>query len=231
VNVLIDGKEPAMKTATLPTDEILKTMAAEAVKQQHHLRETVRDLTLKALQARELNLKQINGVVGSIAAGINAGTAVNEKDMKNVLSDAFSGMDDALLKVVEANKIALQKLTEGGASFDDSSVKRALTDLEKIEDQFLSAIQKASNDANEGVKQNWKAILYKIPHGGTVTGAMVDETLAAQSRQMQEAMRASRETSLKTVHALTQNYATLVSGVLMGLSEAFGEKPVKNDHS
>jgi hypothetical protein len=60
---------------------------------------------------------------------------------------------------------------------------------------------------------------------------MVDETLAAQSRQMQKAMRASRETSLKTVHALTQNYATLVSGVLMGLSEAFGEKPAKNDHS
>ena len=48
-----------MKTATLPTDEILKTMAAEAVKQQHHLRETVRDLTLKALQARELNLIEI----------------------------------------------------------------------------------------------------------------------------------------------------------------------------
>jgi hypothetical protein len=38
-------------------------------------------------------------------------------------------------------------------------------------------------------------------------------------------------TSLKTVHALTQNYATLVSGVLMGLSEAFREKPAKNKHS
>jgi hypothetical protein len=220
-----------MKTETLPTDEILKSRAAEAVKQQHHLRETVRDLTLKALQARELNLKQINSVVGSITQGINAGTAANKKDMMNVLSDAFAGMDDALLKVVEANKIALQKLTEGGASFEDSSVKKGLTDLEKIEDQFLSAIQKASNDASEGVKQNWKAILDKIPHGGTVTGAMVDETLAAQSRQMQGAIRASRETSLKTVHALTQNYATLVSGVLMGLSEAFAEKPVNKEHS
>src|ERR1700730_2399704 len=118
-----------MKAATLPTDEILKTMPAEAVKQQHHLRETVCDLTLKALQARELNLKQINGVVGSIAQGINTGAASNKKDMKNVLSDAFSGMDDALLKVVEANKIALQKLTEGGESFEDSSVRKALKDL------------------------------------------------------------------------------------------------------
>ena len=112
-----------MKTATLPTDEILKSIAAEAVKQQHHLRETVRDLTLKALQARELNLKQINGVVGSVTQGINAGTTANSEDTKNVLSDAFAGMDDALLKVVEANKIALKKLTEGGESFEDSCVR------------------------------------------------------------------------------------------------------------
>jgi hypothetical protein len=220
-----------MKTETLPTDEILKSIAAEAVKQQHHLRETVRDLTLKALQARELNLKQINGVVGSVTQGINAGTTANSEDTKNILSDAFAGMDDALLKVVEANKIALQKLTEGGESFEDSSVRKALKDLEKIEDQFLSAIQKASNDASEKVKQNWKTILDKMPHGGTVTGAMVDETLSAQSQQMREAVRASRETSLKTVHALTQNYATLVSGVLMGLSEAFGKKSAADESS
>jgi hypothetical protein len=220
-----------MKTETLPPDEILKSIAAEAVKQQHHLRETVRDLTLKALQARELNLKQINGVVGSVTQGINAGTTANSEDTKNVLSDAFAGMDDALLKVVEANKIALQKLTEGGESFEDSSVRKALKDLEKIEDQFLSAIQKASNDASEKVKQNWKTILDKMPHGGTVTGAMVDDTLSAQSRQMREAVRASRETSLKTVHALTQNYATLVSGVLMGLSEAFGKKSAADESS
>jgi hypothetical protein len=60
---------------------------------------------------------------------------------------------------------------------------------------------------------------------------MVDETLSAQSQQMREAVRASRETSLKTVHALTQNYATLVSGVLMGLSEAFGKKSAADDSS
>jgi hypothetical protein len=33
-------------------------------------------------------------------------------------------MDDALLKVVEANKVALQKLTDGGASFEESSVRK-----------------------------------------------------------------------------------------------------------
>jgi hypothetical protein len=218
-----------MKTSTSSTDEFLQTMAAQAVKQQSHLRETIRDLTLKALQARELNLKQISNVVSNIAKGINSATEPNKADMNRTLSEAFSGMDDALLKVVEANKIAVQKLTDGGVSFKDSSVKKALAELEKIEDQFLGAIQKASGVANEAVKQNWKTILDKMPHGSTVTGATVDEMVASQSRQMQEAMRASRETSLKTVHALAQHYGTLVSGVLMGLSEGLGKKP--DEHS
>jgi len=33
-------------------------------------------------------------------------------------------------------------------------------------------------------------------------------------------MRSSREPGLKAMHTMTQNYATLVSGVLIGLLEA-----------
>ncbi len=46
------------------------------------------------------------------------------------------------------------------------------------------------------------------------------ETLSAHAREAQAAMRSSREAGLKVMHTLTQNYATLVSGVLIGLSEA-----------
>jgi hypothetical protein len=34
-------------------------------------------------------------------------------------------------------------------------------------------------------------------------------------------MQSSREAGLKAMHTMTQNYTTLVSGVLIGLSEAF----------
>ena len=55
-----------MKTATLNSDEMLKTMVAEAVKQQTQIRSAVCDITLKALQARELGLSQINSVVRNV---------------------------------------------------------------------------------------------------------------------------------------------------------------------
>jgi hypothetical protein len=208
-----------MKTAALNSDEMLKTMAAEAVKQQTQIRSAVRDITLKALQARELGLAQINTVVRNVTAGVNAGLA-DKGNVERALADAVAGMDDALLKVVEANQVALTKLTEDGASFEESSVKKALDDLENFEDRFRNGIKEGTQEAGEHLRQQWASILEKIPHGGTHTGERVVQTLAAHAQQAQDTLTSSREAGLKVAHTLAQNYATLVSGVLMGLSEA-----------
>jgi O6-methylguanine-DNA--protein-cysteine methyltransferase len=208
-----------MKSAALNSDEMLKTMAAEAVKQQSQIRSAVRDITLKALQARELGLAQISSVVRNVTAGVNAGLA-DKGNVETALADAVAGMDDALLKVVEANQVALTKLTEGGASFEESSVKKALDELEKFEDRFRNGIKEGTQEAGERLRQQWASILEKIPHGGTDTGERVMQTLAAHAQRAQDAVTSSREAGLKVAHTLAQNYATLVSGVLMGLSEA-----------
>jgi O6-methylguanine-DNA--protein-cysteine methyltransferase len=216
-----------MNTAAVNPEEMLKTMVAEAVKQQSQIRSAVRDITLKALQARELGLAQINTVVRNVTAGVNAGLT-DKSNIEKALTDAIAGMDDALLKVVEANHVALTKLTEGGASFEDSSVKKALDELETFEDRFRDAIKDGAQEADEHFRQQWSSILEKIPHGGTVTGERVMQTLAEYARQTQDAFTSSREASLKVAHTLAQNYATLVSGVLMGLSEAMQHgKPKK----
>jgi hypothetical protein len=216
-----------MNTAAVNPDEMLKTMVAEAVKQQSQIRSDVRDITLKALQARELGLAQINTVVRNVTAGVNAGLT-DKSNIEKAFTDAIAGMDDALLKVVEANQVALTKLTEGGASFEDSSVKKALDELETFEDRFRDAIKDGAQEADEHFRQQWSSILEKIPHGGTVTGERVMQTLAEHARQTQDAFTSSREASLKVAHTLAQNYATLVSGVLMGLSEAMQHgKPKK----
>jgi hypothetical protein len=208
-----------MKTAALNSDEMLKTMVAEAVKQQTQIRSAVRDIMLKALQARELGLGQINSVVRNVTQGVSAGLG-DKGDVEKVLADAVAGMDDALLKVVEANQVALTKLAESGAGFDESGVKKALDELEKFEDKFRDGIEQGAQEAGARLKQQWASVLDKIPHGGTDTGERVVQTIAAHAQQAKDAMTQSREAGLKIAHTFAQNYATLVSGVLMGLSEA-----------
>jgi hypothetical protein len=88
---------------------MLKSMAVLAVKQHEQVRATIRDLALTTFQMRDLILVQINSVVGNITAGVNIGVGEGKTDTQKTLSDALAGMDDALLKVVAANKVALQK--------------------------------------------------------------------------------------------------------------------------
>ena len=211
-----------MKPPVINADEFLKSTAAEAVKQREQIRTAIRDLTLEALQIRELSLKQINNVVRNISAGVNLGVGDAKVDTGKALSEALAGMDDALLKVVEANKIALHKLTDGGASFEDSNLKKGLKELESFEEKFLDSVKQASEKATENVQEQWKVILDKIPRGGTETGAGVTDVLRTQARDAQAVARSTREAGLKMVHTFSQNYATLVSGVLIGLSEALG---------
>src|SRR5262245_57114901 len=115
---------------------MLKSMAAEAVKQHKQIRTTIRDLTLEALQMRELSLKQINSVARKVTEGVNAGVGGGKIDVEKALSDALAGMDEALLKVVEANQVELQKLTEGGASFKESTLKKRFNDPKTFGQKF-----------------------------------------------------------------------------------------------
>lgn len=64
-----------MKAANLNSDNMLKTMVVEAVKQQKQIRSTVRDPTLKALPARELGLSQIDNVVRNVGMAADCSKA------------------------------------------------------------------------------------------------------------------------------------------------------------
>ena len=143
-----------MKTPTINPDEMLKSMAAEAVKHHKQIRTTIRDLTLEALQMRELSLKQINSVVRKVTEGVNVGVGDGKIDVEKALSNALAGMDEALLKVVEANKVALQKLTEGGASFEESSVKKGLRSSRRLKKSSSTASSKPPRRRATAPKSN-----------------------------------------------------------------------------
>ncbi len=203
----------------LDPDEMLKQMTAQAVAQGEGLRTTVRDLTLRALQSRELSLNQIKSVVKSVTEGVNIGALQGKLDTDKAFGQAFAGMDDALLKAVEASRIALAQVT-GGREFRDSNLKKALAEIERLEDEFIDTVKKAAAGAGAQVKSQWAGVLADKMEAGTATGQQVMSMMEQYGDQVRAAARAQREAGLKAAHALAQNFGALASGVLIGLSEA-----------
>jgi len=209
-----------MAKAPLDPTEWLKKMTSESVKQGENVRNSVRDLTLRALQQRELSLKHIKQVLGNVTEGASAGLAKTKVDVEKTMSDVIEGMDEALLKAVEANRIALEKVAGAGKDFNDSYVKKALTEMEKLEDEFLKSVKQASGTASDKIQEQWGGLLKNLKVTGTQSGAQATQLLENIGEQMRDNVRRTRAASLETAHALSQNFATFASGILTGLSEA-----------
>jgi hypothetical protein len=216
-----------MVQSSTDPNELLQTMAAKAVEHGETLRQSVRDMTLRALSTREATLEQLNKVLQSVTAGVSQGAAISKADPAQLFKDALAGMDEAVVKVVEANQIALQKLAGDHGQFEQSQFKKTLDDMKHLEGQFVGAVQQAVEGAGAQIKTAWGPVLEQMKVAGSQTGAQAQEFAESFARNVNDQLQASRETAFKAAHALTQNYAAVVSGVLMGLAEAYQQKGQK----
>jgi hypothetical protein len=191
------------------------------------VRKAVGDATLAALQARELSLKNIRGALQQVADAAAQGAAKNVvagADVPGLLDKAVAGMDQALLRAVDANRAALGMLVSQGADLRDGALKKALADMEKFEDTLMAALKKAAGGAGVTLQGPFDAVLEKLQAGGTLSGAGAAKTVEGLMDQMQQSMRASRASSLRAVQAMADSYTSMVSGVLIGMSEALQGK-------
>lgn len=208
--------------AGINQDQLIDLFANASAKQTEALRKAVHDTTLGALQGRELTLKNIRSVLQTVAEAAGTGAAQNalpKLDVQALLDTAVAGMDDALLKAVDANRLALQRLQAQGADFSDKQLKKAMGDLEKFEDMLFDSVSKVAANA-QPMAGAWNAVLEKMQVKGTASGAQAGQAVQAMAQQMQTALRDSRAAGLKAATTLAHSYAALVSGVLIGLSDA-----------
>jgi len=203
--------------------EALVNLFSEAsVKQGEALRKAVSEATLKALQGRELTMQNIRSVLKTVTQAASTGAARNALpavDVEDLLQKAFAGMDAALLQAVEANRKALQQFVDQGVGLDKGRLKSALADLEKMEDMFITTVSKAAQAASEQMQAPWGHVIEAMKLKGTDTGAQAASAVEQLVAQGQAALRDGREMGVRTAQALMQSYSTLVSGVLIGMSE------------
>ena len=212
-----------MATSPIDPHALISMFETATAKQGEQVRKAVGDATLAALQGRELSLKNIRSTLKAVTEAANTGVAKNMGagvDAEAMLEKAVAGMDDALLKAVEANRLALGQLVAQGADLREKHLSKALADLEKFEDTLMASVRKAAGGAGDQLGAQWGAVLEKMQAGGTLSGTQATATAEKLMDDMQAAVRSSRAASLKAAQAMAESYTAMVSGVLLGMSEA-----------
>jgi hypothetical protein len=220
-----------MLKSTFDPQTLVQQFAEASTTQGEALRKSVGAATLKALQGRELTLKNIKEVLKSVTAAATKGAGANPGpavDIEAMLTKAFAGMDAALLQAVEANRRALAQLVEQGANLREGQMKKALADVEKLEDTLFGAVEKAMQSVPAPLQSAWSNVLEAGKAAGTGTGNKATASVAQLTEQARKSLHDGRELGLKTAQTMLDSYHALVSGVLIGMSEGMqGKAPAE----
>lgn len=219
-----------MAKPMIDPDALIAMFESATAKQGEQLRKAVTEVTLKALQSRELTLKNIRSALKAVGDAAGEGMAKNVvagADVPGLLDKAVAGMDQALLRAVEANRTALSALVAQGADLRDKQLGRALEEMEKFEDTLMGVVKKMASGASQTASPlaaPWQQVLEKMQAGGTLSGAGAATSVEQLMEQAQAGIRSARGASLKAVQAMAESYAAMASGVLIGMSQALQHK-------
>jgi hypothetical protein len=212
-------------------DALIGMFEKATAQQGAQVRQAVTDATLAALQGRELTLKNIRAALNAVSEAASMGVVKNADagiDAQGLLDNAVAGMDAALLKAVEANRVALSQFTSQGVDLQEKHLKKALSDLDKFEDALFDAMRKAASGAGAPLAGAWGPLLEKMQAGGTNVGAKASGLAEDLTNKMQASMKTSRAAGLRAAQALAESYTAMVSGVLLGMSNALqSQQPAK----
>ena len=204
-------------------DALTAKFSEATAKQGEGVRKAVNEATLKAMQGRELTLANIKQVLNTVAKATSAGAAnspLGAVDVEALLGKAVAGMDDALERAVQANRRALQQLVDQGVSLRETQVKKAMADVEKMEDALFAAVRKAAAGAGASLEGPWNQVLKATQSKGTGTGAQAHAAIEQLMNDAQKSLRDGRAAGLRASQAMLDSYSTLVSGVLIGMADA-----------
>lgn len=217
-----------MSKKNIDTEALIEQFSQASAKQGEALRQAIEQATLKALQSRELTMKSIKEVLKTVTQAASAGAAnsgLAGADLESLLAKSVEGMDAALVQAVEANRRALQQLVDLGAELRETQLKKAMVDIEKMEDVLFATISKAVAGVSEPVQGPWASALEAFKKQGSATGPSAVAAIEQLTSQARDATRQGRALSQRSAQAWMDHYATLASGVFIGMTAGLGSKP------
>lgn len=221
----------AEKTSQGMSDEQVREAVGDAVRQGTDIRAKVQELTLLALQRQRFDRHGMREVVRAVTEGAALGAGKNRAQMRQAMSEALHGLDQAMRTSAEAGFAALKQLTATGRNFSDSEVKQALGNLRKLEDDFLTTVGQVADAANEQVRPELSEALRNARQSGTATGKQVALTMGDFAQKFSAASFDAALTGLETAGEFGKRFAQVASGMLGGMAEALRAPPEGKDAS
>ena len=206
-------------------ETLIKQFSQASRQQSEALRGSVEQATLRALQGRELTMKSVKQVLQAVMQAVSAGAARNTAagDAEALLDQAVAGIDAALVRAVQASQRVLQQMVDQGVDVHEAKVKKALADIERMEDAIFQVARKVG--ASETASIPWGQALGGLRESGSATGASAAAAIEQITARARQAARDGRALGQRAALAMMEHHAAMAGGVLLGMAQALGPVP------
>ncbi|MFZ1244097.1 MAG: DUF6781 family protein [Azonexus sp.] len=203
-----------------------ETQVREAFEAGKDIQEAIRQLTLRQISERKLDLESLRQVASTVLHGARAGaeaqlqkSAASIEATRTHLKQAVSGLDAALAQCAEASKLALEEATSKAQSFSREDLTRARNDFAALETMFVETLQKSASATKNVVGDILTDIAEHSRIHGSSVGHQIKETLSVMTQKLEEAGRTQVEVGLHLAHATTDLVRQFAAGMLSGLAD------------
>ena len=211
-------------TAEPATPEQVREAATESMRAGVDIRARVHDLTMLALKARRFDRHGVREVVGAVTGGLALGAEESRGELRQALSEAFRGLDDALTRSAQAGGAALRQFVATGKDFSDTEFKQTLATMKQLEDDFLSAAAHEADAASEKVRPELRQLIDTARTSGTDTGKAVAMTFTELAQRFSVAWLDITLAGLQVAGEVGTRFAQVTSGILGGIADALGDR-------
>ncbi len=202
----------------------VKAASQSAVERGDAIREDTRDIILTALSQKHLDNKKIRQVVHAVIEGASIGSASKGTQAKDALLDAMTGVDEALAKSTEASKLAVEEAAGNIKDFSKQDLKRALDDLQALEDMFLDTVSEVSKGANELIRGALSDMVEHARNSGTAVGKTTAQTSEALNQQLGKTLHEAASASAHAAMDVAGHIAQAAAGALDGIAQTLQQE-------
>lgn len=183
------------------------------------VREEVRRITLSALSDGRLDTEALRHVMHSVVEGARRGSAgLGDRERQN-LSEAMSGLDEALAAAAEATELALREAASRGSDFTRQELHRTLDDLAGLEAMFIETMRNAAKGATGFASATLQDLADHARNSGTHVGGRVAASLGQLRDTVGDLARAQFEAGAHGLRSGGALLAGMASGFLAGIAE------------
>ncbi|MGR8931199.1 MAG: DUF6781 family protein [Gammaproteobacteria bacterium] len=202
------------------TTQQVENDVREALESGVDIYQRVKEITLKALTERELDIENIKRVVEAALKGVTTGLSSQIEPAKADFNQAVSAIDDVLEQSAQASKLAIEEAISRVSSFSQHDLSQASEDIRSLEQIFLETLEKVTRNSNEMIFDTAQHFIDHARTNGTAVGNSARIVLGT----LNDIRHKGQSAALSGASTTASMIAEIAGGILTGLAESFESK-------